>query len=60
MDAVKVNTDSLNAETILENIEFKNLPIEVIFDVVSKLDKLKMTAMEELRTRMFSKRSNMK
>ena len=60
MDAVKVNTDSLNAETILENIEFKNLPMEVIFDVVSKLDKLKMTAMEELRTRMFSKRSNMK
>ena len=28
--------------------------------VVSKLDQLKMTAMEELRTRMLSKRSNMK
>ena len=53
MDAVKVNTDSLNAETILENIEFKNLPIEVIFDVVSKLDQLKMTAMEELRLECF-------
>ena len=60
MESVKVNTDSLNAENVLQNIDFKTLSTEVIFDVVSKLDQLKMTAMEELRTRMFSKRSNMK
>ena len=60
MESVKVNTDLLNAENVLQNIDFKTLSTEVIFDVVSKLDQLKMTAMEELRTRMFSKRSNMK
>ena len=60
MGSVKVNTDLLNAENVLQNIDFKTLSTEVIFDVVSKLDQLKMTAMEELRTRMFSKRSNMK
>ena len=60
MEAVKVNTDSLNVENVLKNIDFKSLSTEVIFDVVSKLDQLKMTAMEELRTRMFLKRSNMK
>ena len=60
MESVKVNTDSLNAENVLQNIDFKTLSTEVIFDVVSKLDQLKMTAMEELRTRMFSKPSNMK
>ena len=60
MEAVKVNTDSLNVENVLQNIDFKSLSTEVIFDVVSKLDQLKMTAMEELRTRMFLKRSNMK
>ena len=60
METVKVNTDSLNAENVLQNIDFKTLSTEVIFDVVSKLDQLKMTAMEELRTRMFSTRSNMK
>ena len=60
MESVKVHTDLLNAENVLQNIDFKTLSTEVIFDVVSKLDQLKMTAMEELRTRMFSKRSNMK
>ena len=60
MESVKVNTDLLNAENVLQNIDFKTLSTGVIFDVVSKLDQLKMTAMEELRTRMFSKRSNMK
>ena len=60
MESVKVNTDLLNAENVLQNIDFKTLSTEVIFDLVSKLDQLKMTAMEELRTRMFSKRSNMK
>ena len=60
MESVKVNTDLLNAENVLQNIDFKTLSTEVIFDVVSKLDQLKMTAMEELRTRMFSKPSNMK
>ena len=59
MEAVKVNTDSLNVENVLQNIDFKSLSTEVIFDVVSKLDQLKMAAMEELRTRMFLKRSNM-
>ena len=59
MESVKV-TDSLKAENVLQNIDFKTLSTEVIFDVVSKLDQLKMTAMEELRTRMFSKPCNMK
>ena len=56
MEVVKVSTYSLNAENVLENIDFKNQSTEVIFDAVSKLDLIKMTAMEELRTRMFSKR----
>ena len=56
MEVVKVNTYSLDAENVLENIDFKNQSTEVIFDAVSKLDLMKMTAMEELRTRMFSKR----
>ena len=53
MESVKVNTDLLNAENVLQNIDFKTLSTEVIFDVVSKLDQLKMTAMEELRLECF-------
>ena len=36
MEVVKVSTYSLNAENVLENIDFKNQSTEVIFDAVSK------------------------